>query len=266
MTKTEQHDGFRTLKQLALGLFIGMLFVSCAELIPKVLERYLPFEHYVDIQSITVSDVVVGDKYQSGVITREVRNGEGVPIDVIAELMLVGVTEDGEDTKIFYTTQRQFLEHSEDSTIAFRENLPPDLEAGTYYWIYGFTLNINNHLFRSHAVRSNDFQVKAIDDLIENNDMINDVDTSEGTNTPAKSSTAAPSTQTIYVPVQSTPAPAAQPQTVILRENNTTVRESESEKETVREVDNDNDDEQPSEPEAPEPPKPVIPYLLEKLF
>lgn len=165
-------------KQILLGTFFSILFIFAAEAIPKVFERFLPFEHYVEIQAITVNDVTVGDKYQSGVIVRDVKDSAGYPIDVVTELMLVGMTDDG-DTKIFYTTQHQFLEKSEDTHLNFREPIPTDIEPGKYYWIYGFTLNVNNHVYKSKAVRSNDFTVRRISELIDDNEIIESIEVNE---------------------------------------------------------------------------------------
>lgn len=149
-----------TTKTIASWLLVGSVMTTCfiliATFLPKVVNRELPFDRHLDIQSVTVEDIELPQHQQTATIAYEASSD--LPVETKTQLVLVQVGENG--SKIISRMDKPlvFEENDEQSVVLVERELPKDIRPGEFVWVYNFTIDVNG-VEKSETVRSNVFRV-----------------------------------------------------------------------------------------------------------
>ena len=141
---------------LLVGTILSTCLVLMGTYIPRAFSQNVPFDYYLDIQSVVVDDVELPQDTQVATIAFDAR--KNLPAKTQTQLILKHIQNGRE--RIVSRTQKSivFEKQPAQSTIEIARDIPTNVPTGEFIWVYNFTIDING-VKKSQTVRSNVFMI-----------------------------------------------------------------------------------------------------------
>lgn len=141
---------------MLVATIMSTCFILIATFLPRVINRELPFDNYLDIQSVTVEDIELPQHRQTATIAYEASSD--LPVETRTQLVLMQVDNNGGKIISRMNKDLVFEENDEQSIVLVERDLPRDIRPGEFVWVYNFTIEVNG-VDKTETVRSNVFRV-----------------------------------------------------------------------------------------------------------
>lgn len=149
-----------TAKTIGSWLLIGSIISTCliliATLLPRAFSDVVPFDYYLEIDSILVEDIEIPEESQTATIAYTA--DRSLPAEVRTQLLLVHIGENTDEVVSRADKGLLFEKEQAQSSLKIDRALPEDLQPGRFAWIYNFEIDVNG-VTKEKTVRSNIFQV-----------------------------------------------------------------------------------------------------------